>query len=168
MMIVLNLVHILAGAFWAGAALLLTFFLVPAVDAAGPQGGAVMQKLVKDTRFPQAMTASGVLTILSGLTMYWLVSGGFSAAWISSNHGVAITVGGIGGIFAAIVGGGVSGRATKRLGTLMQQIQASGEQPTPEQQAQIKALKGTMRWGSLAGSICILIALIGMAVARAV
>jgi uncharacterized membrane protein len=168
MMILLNLVHILAGVFWAGAALLLSFFLVPAIDAAGPQGEAVMQKLVKGTRFPQAMMASGMLTVLSGLVMYWLVSGGLSAAWVSSNHGVAITLGGIGGILAAIVGGGVSGRATKRLGTLMQQIQASGGQSTPEQQAQIESLKGTMRWSSLAGSACILVALIGMAVARAV
>jgi len=168
MMIVLNLVHILAGSFWAGGLLLLTFFLFPAVDAAGPQGAAVMQKLMKGTRFPLIMMGSGVLTLLSGLTMYWLVSGGLSQAWMSSNHGVAITAGGIGGILAAILGGAVTGRASKRLGALMQEIQASGGQPTAEQQARLQSLKGTVRRGSLAGAFCILIALIGMALARAV
>ncbi|HEX7964229.1 MAG TPA: hypothetical protein VF651_00815 [Gammaproteobacteria bacterium] len=167
MMILLNLVHIMAGAFWAGAVLLLTFFLFPAMESAGPQGGAVMQKLVKGTRFPLAMMGSGVLTILSGLALYWFVSGGLSAAWISSSHGVAITVGGIGGILAAIVGGAMSGRASKRLGALMQEIQAAGAQPTADQQMEIASLKRTVRRGSLAGAAFILVALVGMSVARA-
>jgi hypothetical protein len=168
MMIILNLVHILAGVFWAGATLLLTFFVAPAIEAAGPGGGLIMQKLVKGTRFPLAMMLSGVLTILSGLSMFWLVSGGLSAAWMASNHGIAITLGGGAGILAAILGGAMSGRATRRLGALMQEIQASGKQAGPEQQAEIKALQVTMRRGSLAGALCILIALIGMSVARAV
>jgi hypothetical protein len=166
MMIVLNLVHIVAGAFWAGSALLLTCFVVPAVNAAGQQGGAVMQKLTKETRFPLAMALSGALTVLSGLAMYWLVSDGLSAAWISSSHGIAITVGGVAGICAAIAGGAMAGGASKRLGALMEECQTAGKPPTAEQQAEIERFKAKMRQGSVAGSIFILIALIGMAIAR--
>ena len=167
MMIILNLVHILAGVSWAGGVLLFTFFVAPAARDAGPQGGAFMQKLVNEKRFPQAMMLSGILTILSGLAMYWLVSRGLDAAWMSSDHGIAITVGAIAGILAAILSGAMTGRASRRLGALMQEIQAAGGQPTPEQQEVIKSLQATMRLGSLAGAAFILIALIGMSVARA-
>jgi hypothetical protein len=80
---------------------------------------------------------------------------------------LAITVGGIGGILAAIAGGAVTGRASKRLGALMQEIQGSGAQPTADQQVEIASLKRTIRQGSLVGAVCILVALVGMSVARA-
>jgi len=166
MMTVLNLIHIVAGAFWAGSALLLTFFIMPAVSAAGQPGAAVIQKLTQETRFPLFMALGGALTVLSGLTMYWLVSDHLSSAWVTSGHGIAITVGAVAGILAAIAGGAMAGRASKRLGALMQECQAAGKPPTAEQQAEIERMKATMRKGSLAGSLFILIALMGMALAR--
>jgi hypothetical protein len=165
LMLVLNVIHILAGAFWAGSALLLTFFILPAVSAAGPQGGAVLEKLTQETRFPMAMALGGALTVLSGLVMYWLVSGGLSAAWISSPHGIAISVGAVAGIGCAIAGGAVAGRATKRLGALVEEH--AGKTPTAEQQAEMDRLKATMRQGSVLSSLFILVALIGMGLARA-
>ncbi len=168
MLLVLNLVHILSGVFWAGSVLLLTFFVVPAIEASGAQGKAVMQSLLKGTRFPLAMMLSGMLTVLSGLAMYWLVSDGLKGNWIGSAHGIAITVGGLGGVLAAIVGGAISGRATKRLGAVMQQIEAAGKPATAEQEAEIRALQTTMRMGTVLGTLFILVALVGMAVARAV
>jgi hypothetical protein len=166
MMIFLNLVHIVAGAFWAGSALLLTFFVMPAVSAAGQPGATVIQKLTQETRFPLFMALGGALTVLSGLVMYWLVSGGLSSAWLSSAHGIAITVGAVAGICGAITGGAVAGRASKRLDGLMAECQAAGKPPTAEQQAVIERMQATMRKGSLASSLFILIALMGMALAR--
>ncbi len=166
MMTFLNLVHIVAGVVWAGSALLLTFFIMPAVSAAGQPGATVIQKLTQETRFPLFMALGGALTVLSGLTMYWLASDHLSATWMSSNHGIAITVGAVAGILAAIAGGAMAGRASKRLGALMAECQAAGKPPTAEQQTEIERLKAKMRQGSMAGSLFILIALMGMALAR--
>ncbi|MGD8828852.1 MAG: hypothetical protein PVG21_09130 [Gammaproteobacteria bacterium] len=168
MMIVLNLVHILAGAFWAGAVIFLAAFVAPAVEAAGPAGGSFMQKLMNETRFSQAMALSGALTVLSGLALYWFVSGHLSAAWILSGHGLAITAGGIGGILAALAGALISNRAAWKLNGLMAAVQAGGGEVTDAQAGEIAGLKSRLRTGSVAGALLVFVALTGMALARAI
>ena len=44
---VLILIHVVFGIFWAGGAIVLGLFVVPAVLDAGPAGGAVMAGVVK-------------------------------------------------------------------------------------------------------------------------
>ena len=39
LIVVLRLLHIFAGVFWAGAVFMLTRFVMPAVAASGPEGG---------------------------------------------------------------------------------------------------------------------------------
>lgn len=165
-MIVLNLIHILAGVFWAGAILFLALFVGPAVNAAGPAGGAFMHKLMTETRFSMAIAAGGVLTVLTGLVLYWLVSNALSSNWILTGHGLAITLGGIAGILAAVVGATVSKRANLRIGALAAEIQAGGKPPSSAQQSELQNLKNTMRMGSTLSALLVLIALTGMALAR--
>lgn len=164
-LILLSTLHIVLGAFWAGSALLLALFIDPAVEAAGPAGGAFMQKLIAETRFAQVMPFAGMLTVLSGLLLYWLASG-FAPAWITSPHGIAITIGGVAGILAAVVGAVLVKRPRLRMVALMRAL-PSGQVPNPEQQAEIGRLKAAARRGSLIGSVLILAALAGMALAKA-
>ena len=44
-LVALRLIHIVAGSFWVGAALMLAVFVEPTVRAVGPAGGQFMQKL---------------------------------------------------------------------------------------------------------------------------
>jgi hypothetical protein len=46
-MIWLRLFHIVAGAFWVGAAVFGAFFVMPAARAAGPEGGRFAGNLMK-------------------------------------------------------------------------------------------------------------------------
>ena len=167
-MIVLNLIHILAGVFWAGAILFLALFVGPAVNAAGPAGSVFMQKLMTETRFSMAIALGGVLTVLTGLALFWLVSNAFSSNWILTGHGAAITLGGLAGIAAAVVGATISKRANLRISALAAEIQAGGKSPSEVQQSELQSLKKKMRMGSMLSALLVLIALTGMALARSI
>ena len=107
MIILLRLIHILAGVFWAGTAIFTAVFLVPSIRALGPAGGPVMQQIAGVRKLPLYFMGAGVLTVLSGLSMYWRASGGFTNAWMHSGSGATF---GIGAVFAlaAIFDGGVA------------------------------------------------------------
>lgn len=165
LMIVLNLIHIVAAAFWAGSVFLLVFFIDQAVEAAGPAGGTFMQNLMGSKRLQVAMPASGGLTVLSGLVLYWLVSGGIAAAWVKSPHGMVITVGGLAGIAAAVVGGVIAKSARLRFMALMQE---AGGRPSEAQKAELRKLKSKGKLHSQVSAALIFLALACMAIANAV
>ncbi len=79
-LLLLRLIHIVAGAFWAGAAVAYFFYFAPTAKGLGPAGPKFMQDLVGRHRYPLFMNVSSMLTILAGLALYWFSSGGVSAA----------------------------------------------------------------------------------------
>lgn len=164
-MLILRLIHILAGVFWAGAMFFTVGLLIPTVAASGPEGGRFMQRLVMQARLPMVMGIAGGLTILSGLAMYERVSGGFQLAWIGTGTGLTLTIGGLAGLLAA-VSGGLTGSAGMRLGALMKQIETKGGPPTPDQLAELQGLQKRMRSVSLWTAILLLVAVVAMALAR--
>src|SRR5690242_20278924 len=119
-MLILSLLHIVAGAFWAGVVLFAFAFLEPVVEALGPAGGAFMQKLMTGTKLQTVMPLAGMLTILSGAVMYWMVSDHFAAVWLTSAHGITISIGSLAGILAAMAGG-----TGKRLRMRLMEIRTS-------------------------------------------
>ncbi len=165
LMIVLRLIHITSGVLWAGTAFFFVRFLEPAVGAAGPEGGKFMQKLA-ETRYAIALSIAALLTVLSGLLMYWLDSGGFQAAWITTPTGLAFTIGGLAGLAAFFIGFFVSRPAVARMTAIGQQAQAAGGPPSPTQMAEIEALQKTVGQAALRIALLLVITLIGMSTAR--
>ena len=163
---VFRLVHIVVGVFWVGAVLFVAFLLAPSLRAAGPAGGAVMQQLVGVRGMPRWLMGAAILTLLSGLGLYWRDSGGFQSAWLASGPGKAFGLGGALGFAAAIVGMAVSSPTARRLGELAARIQAAGRPPTPEEQASLAALQGRIGRAGMATSLLVLGATIMMAIAR--
>lgn len=139
--VTLRLIHILAGVFWTGGALIVAGFVLPSVQAAGPAGGAFMQKLAGDRRLPDRLAAAAVVTVLAGLLLYWEASGGLTGEWIGSATGITFTIGGLAGIVAAVVGVGIGAPTTRRVLRLGQEVAAAGGQPGPDQQAAMAALQ---------------------------
>ncbi len=164
-MLILSLLHIVAGAFWAGAVLFGLLFLEPVVEALGPAGGAFMQKLMTGTKLTVVMPVVGALTILSGAVMYWMVSDHFAAAWLGSAHGIAITVGAVTGIAAAVVGGPMSNPGRARAMAIRAGLK--GAAPSTEQQSELATLASGLRLKSRLSGLLIFIALCGMAAAHA-
>src|SRR3989442_6602255 len=83
-MILLRVIHILSGVFWAGATFFLVGFLQPVVAASGPEGGRLMQRLTSQKRFQMAMPVAAGRTILSGPALDCRGSPGVQPARITS------------------------------------------------------------------------------------
>ncbi len=69
--IVLRILHVGAGIFWAGSILVLLRFLIPTAQAVGPAAGPFMGRLTGEAKFGEIAGAAGVITILSGTLLYW-------------------------------------------------------------------------------------------------
>src|SRR2546426_12269347 len=105
-MILLRVIHIVSGVFWAGAAFFLVGCLQPVVAASRPEGGRLMQRLTSQKRFQMAMPVAAGVTILSGLALYGRGSAGVQIAWITSGTGLVLALSSVAAILAGGNGGG--------------------------------------------------------------
>ena len=143
----LRLIHILAGIFWVGAIILIAGFLLPTARATGREGGRFMQHLMLQRRLPLFLGIAGLLTVLSGFTMYGRLVAATNGAWAGTPPAMAYGAGGVAAILGALVGGLVSGRAASRMAAIGQGAALKGG-PTAEEQAEIERLQGRMALGS--------------------
>ncbi|HKS06383.1 MAG TPA: hypothetical protein VJR92_08735 [Gemmatimonadaceae bacterium] len=101
--VILRAVHVLGGVIWVGTMFFNTIFLLPAIRDAGPDGGKVMNALVK-RGLPVFMPVVALLTIISGSWLYWRASVGFQPEYMRSGPGMAFGTGGVLAILAFLVG----------------------------------------------------------------
>ncbi|HKT58490.1 MAG TPA: hypothetical protein VJQ46_00475 [Gemmatimonadales bacterium] len=166
LLIFLRLLHIVLGVFWVGAVAFIAFMLVPTVRDSGPAGGAVMQRLM--TRGVNLwLMAASILTVLSGLALYWHNSAGFSSTeWLASGPGRTFGLGAVLAFIGIAIGMGVNSRAAKQLGAVMGSVQAAGRPPSPDEAATIERLQDRLAKGGVAAAVLLLLAAAAMAVAR--
>ena len=131
-LIILRLIHIVAGAFWAGSALLIALVLLPGVRKAGPGG----ERHLPMAAISQAMSIAALLTTAAGLLLYGLVSR-FAWGWIVSPLGIWLTLGSLAGLAAFLLGLLSTGPTAAKIGALAGQMQAAGGPPGPEQAAEM-------------------------------
>ena len=165
-MIVLRLLHIVLGAFWVGAVIFVSFWLQPALRDAGPDGMKVMAAIGKRHYMAVAPIAA-ILTLLSGLTLYWRVSGGMQAVWIGSRMGMTFTAGGAAAIIAFAFGMMILRPSMMRVMALGPAAQQMPE--GPPKAAAMTELQRLRRRAGLGGNLVtglLLFALAAMAVAR--
>ena len=161
-----RLVHILSGAFWVGAVLFTAGFLLPSVRAIGPAAGPIMEQLTQVRRLPLYMMSATILTILSGVGLYWRDSGGFSGQWMHSGPGVVFGAGGAVAIVAATIGVVLTSPGAKRMGALAARMKSGGGPPAPEDSAEMQRLQASVARSSAIVAVLVVIAASAMAVAR--
>ena len=166
MIITLRIIHILLGVFWAGAAFFSAMFLVPSVRAAGPAGGPVMRQLMEIRKFPIYAMVFGLITVLSGLTMYWYDNHVSNGSFAKSRAGMTYGVGALTAILTLAVGALIMAPTSKKMAALGAQMGAQGGPPTPEQQAVMKTLQSKLGLGTRLASIFLCITVITMAIGR--
>jgi uncharacterized membrane protein len=163
--LLLRLIHILAGVFWAGSAFFLAGFLIPTVRETGPEGGRVMSHLVARRRLPVFVGIAMLLTVLSGLIMYGRTAAATHGTWTGTAPGIAYGLGGLAAILGAVVGMGISGAAGRRMAAIGQRAAEAGR-PSPEQQAEIQGLQRRMMLGARIAAGLISVSVVAMATAR--
>ena len=164
--IVLRFLHIFAGVFWMGAVFTSEMFLLPTVRATGPAGAQFMGHLVRVKKFPVRVVGAAIVTVLAGLGLYWHNIAISSGAWAQTRAASTYGIGGAAAILALFPGIGMVALGATRLSALGASIQASGAQPTADQQAQMATLQKRIAIGTHATAGLTAIALLCMAIAR--
>lgn len=165
-LLVFRLVHVLSGVFWVGGILFLSRFVFPAARALGPAAGPVIDHLNRVLKVPIALMGCGVLTILSGLGLFWNDSMGFKGPWMSSHTGMTFSLGALSAIIALGIGMTVNAPTAKRMGAVAAQIQAKGGPPTPEQAAEMQRLQHRLGGAAQVVTVLLLLTTAAMGLAR--
>ena len=160
--LVLRLLHILGGVIWAGWAFSLALFVGPGVAAAGPEGGKAMQSIAGNTKLTQTMSVAPLLVVITGVLLFWRVSGELSSAWLSSAPGVTLSIGAVAGIVAYVLAARVIVPAAKQMAA--RGATAAGGPPP----ADLLALRDKMtRYGQYV-AVLLAISVVTMAIASTV
>jgi uncharacterized membrane protein len=166
MLILLRLIHIAGGVFWAGTMLFAAVFLEPSVREAGPDGAKVMLGLMR-RKYMVVMPIVAALTILAGVGLLEQVSGGFHPDWMSSPTGITLSLGAAIAILAFLIGIFFVRPAAMRLAVLMPQMMQSPEGQAREVlMAEAQGLRTRLRRGGRVVAALLGMTTIAMAVAR--
>lgn len=130
-LIILRLLHIVCGVFWAGATIYLAAFITPAVKKLGPDGGKFMQQLAKTNKLPVVMTIAATINVLAGILLLWKLSDGFQYEWMTNKHGLVLNAGALLAIIAYLEGLLITRPTILKINKLGAQL--AGGPPTPEQ-----------------------------------
>ena len=100
--IVLRVLHIFGGIFWAGATTAFVLFVSPAAAQTAPESNKFMANLTTNQSLPTWLSAAAGVNVLAGITLFWLDSGGLSAAWFNRAYALSFTVGALAGLAAPL------------------------------------------------------------------
>ena len=167
-MIILRLLHIVAGALWVGSAFLFVGFIGPSAAEVGPSAGPLLSVAVKKRKAAKVITWLGVTTVLAGWLM-WIRNAdqyGGIGDWVGTSFGLGITLGALFATGAFFMGYFGVGRNVERLVDLGDTIAASGGPPSPEQQARIDHLGGELERHGKLDLVLLILAVACMATAR--
>ena len=164
-LLILRLLHIVFGVFWAGSAIYFALFIIPALKASGPEGVKFMQQLGK-TGFPVVIMVSAMITIVAGILLIWKLSGGFQPIWFSTMYSKVLTTGGALALIAFIIGFTVNRPAADKINNISQAVAKQGSPPTSEQMQQLMSLRKRIFTGSNYIAALLIIAVIAMSIFR--
>jgi len=160
-----RLIHVVGGIFWVGAFIFVNFFLAPSLVEAGPDGAKVMSGVMKRRYMPIMMTVA-MLTILSGVWLYWKASMGFSVVYMKSGPGHAYAIGGLLSVLAFVIGVSVTRPSMTKAMDLAQRASAPG---VPDRDSLLVEAQRLRSRGTIAGkvvTVLILLAAVLMAIGR--
>jgi hypothetical protein len=165
LLIALRLIHILLGVFWVGAAMFMSFFLAPSVNAVGADGAKVMQHLNVKGKSHAFIGGSATLTLLSGFLLY----GYFihtSPGWAASGQGMVFGLGGLLAVGAWVIGLVRLRPASMRIGELGAAMAMAGGPPMATQISEMQALQAKVQKSSIVVAAHLIAAVACMAAAR--
>ncbi|HSO49604.1 MAG TPA: hypothetical protein VLS86_03580 [Acidimicrobiia bacterium] len=154
-----RVIHIFSGVLWMGSFAVFTLFISPSARKLGDEARPFMQALLK-TRLIESLLSVGVATVVSGLFLY---AGRFGEVELSTRSGLWLTVGGLAGITALLVGSTFGARSNLRMRALAAEIAGSGGPPSAGQTAEMQRLQARVVRIGTPMLVLFAIALLGMA-----
>jgi uncharacterized membrane protein len=164
-LLILRILHIGFGIFWAGSVFSFVLFIAKAVKASGPDGGKFMQQLGK-TGYPIAVMITAIISILAGILLIAKLSAGFEPVWFSTAYAKVVTTGGVLAIIAFIIGFTINRPAAARIMAISNAIAKAGGPPTPGQIQELTNLRNRLFTGSNIIAVLLLFAVIAMSIFR--
>lgn len=165
LVIVLRILHIGSAIAWVGGSAVFTFYIEPTLGALGPDAEKVTGELVQRRQLPRYFQIASTTTVLAGAVLYWIDSSGLQLSWITSPTGLAFTIAALAAIVAWL-GGAAIGRTVERVATIGGEIKAAGGPPSAELMGRMHAAQERLRQLGLVDFSLLVVAVIGMAVAR--
>ena len=159
-MIILRLLHIVFGVFWAGSAIFFALILQPRLAKLGPAIQLPVMAALLPIQGP-ALIGSGVITIVAGITLAFRVRS--PEIWFDTGWGWAILIGFVASIGAISAGITLTVLAHKMV-ALGKSIQ--GREPTPEEGSQLQRLSKRLPRLGRATAFMVIFAIGAMASAR--
>jgi hypothetical protein len=160
-----RVLHVGLGVFWAGAMIFMAAFVVPSVRDAGPDGAKVAAGLMR-RRVTDVMPVAAVLTILSGLYLYWRVSGGFGAAYMGSPVGMSYGIGAVAAFVALAFGLGVIRPSMLKAAAISRQAAEAPEEDRARLLGEAQAARARAAATGQVVAWLLVIAVVTMAVGR--
>ena len=164
-LLILRLVHVLGGIFWVGSTMLTTFFLIPAIATVGPAGGQVFAA-VQRRKLSVFLLAASILTVLSGLRLMWITSGGYSSAYFETAPGLGFATAGMSAIVAFLLGMLIGRPAAMRAAMLGGTIASAASERRAELVEEVERLRRRSAVAGTVVAVLLAFAAAGMAVAR--
>jgi hypothetical protein len=100
------------------------------------------------------MAASAMLTVLTGIWLYWVFTAGLQTQVMFSAGGLAFGIGGLCGLLAMILGAAIMGRGTARMAALSERMATASEAERTSQMQEIAALRARL---GVAGKLILLL-----------
>jgi len=117
--LVIRAVHVLVAALWIGSTVFVSTLLMPTIETSGPAGGQVFAGINRRGLHIYMATLS-LTTLASGLYLLRHFAGAFEVSTVVATHaGIVFATGGVSGILAGVIGGGVVGRGSAQITALM-------------------------------------------------
>lgn len=165
-LLVLRVIHVLGGIFWVGSGLFTSFFLIPALGRLGPAGAGPVMGALQQRRLFTVLPVVAVLTILSGIRLLQIASAGFSSAYFDSRTGQTFLWSGVAAVIAFLLSLLVARPAAVRMGQLSASMATMPESERAARSAELGRLRQRSSLASVAATVLLIGAAIGMAVAR--
>jgi len=142
-MLVVRLIHILAGIFWVGSVALFTLFLAPAAAEVGPAARPLIANLVAKRRVVRAIAGAGTVTVIAGAFAYWRdwEIAGSLGNFLDQPYGVVLTIGAISALIALAIGVSIVLPGVEGAVRLGGEIAAAGEQASAEPRERLVAMQ---------------------------
>lgn len=165
-LLILRVLHLLAGTFWVGAVLVTVLFLFKAFGDAGPAGGQVMGALIR-RRYLDVVPAAALVTVLSGIDLLRRASSGFAPEWFGSRAGIAYSVGAVAALIGLALGLAIGRPSTLKAAALGRDAAALPDGPEKgARMAEVATLRARGQGALKVTAVFLTIALLCMAVAR--